>query len=117
LLLQTEHRESNKSIFTVWLKLSKARTTRFYRAAGRRRRCARAVRGAANGCKCQSSDRYSNKNSRFCWVFWFGSHPENLSFEKVSILVHPKKSTFFKTVFGLQHEKSCFCNVDFSANW
>jgi hypothetical protein len=91
--------------------------TRFYGAAGRRRRCARAVRGAANGCKCQSSDRYSNKNSRFCWVFWFGSHPENLSFAKVSILVHPKKSTFFKTVFGLQHEKSCFCNVDFSANW
>jgi hypothetical protein len=49
-------------------------------------------------------------------VFWFGSHPENLSFAKVSILVHPKKSTFFKTVFGLQHEMSCFCNVDFSAN-
>jgi hypothetical protein len=35
MFLQTEHRESNNSIFTVWLKLSKARTTRFYSKATR----------------------------------------------------------------------------------
>jgi hypothetical protein len=52
-------------------------------------------------------------NSSFFAIFWFAAHPEKLIFGKVSIWVQPKKSPFYNTFFGLQHEKSRFSKINF----